>query len=308
VSITQGAASAAPNLDALAEEIHEELAAIDEDNLSALGHAIRAGELLAEVKAELAHGEFLPWLEWQKIPRSTAHLYMQLAANVQRVRHLPSIREARRAISGKKKGGSKKPKTRGVATDTNVIDWAAARRAEGMGRDEIVTASRTREDYPGATVLSNGTMGTIDAVLHDRQAFGRTEPPPTRKGPTESGKRKRKLYEEIREEGESKLRRLRVDIADATMKLEHMVLPADIGMTEESQENITALYSDLTILFRWTEHALAACSANMDDLHQRETIEKLRTLAQNGGASDNERRVASLMADRLEAKRLALSP
>ena len=43
-------------------------------------HAIRAGELLIEAKAQLKHGEWLPWLENNcTMSERTAQLYMRLA-------------------------------------------------------------------------------------------------------------------------------------------------------------------------------------------------------------------------------------
>lgn len=84
-----------PTLDALAVEIREETAAADQDWRSALGHAIRAGELLLEAKERVGHGHWLPWLE-ANFPDSdrTARLYMRLAANRHVVAKMGSIREA----------------------------------------------------------------------------------------------------------------------------------------------------------------------------------------------------------------------
>src|SRR5690348_11012067 len=45
-------------------------------------HAMNAGALLIEAKAQLKHGEWLPWLaEHCAIPERTARLYMRLARN-----------------------------------------------------------------------------------------------------------------------------------------------------------------------------------------------------------------------------------
>jgi len=47
-----------------------------------LEHAINAGALLIEAKAQLKHGQWLPWLrEHCHIPERTARLYMQLASH-----------------------------------------------------------------------------------------------------------------------------------------------------------------------------------------------------------------------------------
>lgn len=47
---------------------------------TAVGHAYRAGELLAQVKKQLVHGEWLPWLEanFEATPR-TAQSYIRIA-------------------------------------------------------------------------------------------------------------------------------------------------------------------------------------------------------------------------------------
>jgi hypothetical protein len=47
---------------------------------TAVGHALRCGELLLEVKAGLAHGEWLPWLAANvKFSQQTASAYMRVA-------------------------------------------------------------------------------------------------------------------------------------------------------------------------------------------------------------------------------------
>src|SRR4051794_5014264 len=68
---------------------------------NAVAHAIRAGELLLEVKGLVGHGRWLPWLA-ENFPASvrTAQGYMRLARNptdAQRVAHL-GIAEALRAL------------------------------------------------------------------------------------------------------------------------------------------------------------------------------------------------------------------
>jgi hypothetical protein len=84
-------------LTTLATEIRKEHEAAERDWSSAVEHAISAGRLLIEAKAKVRHGEWLPWLE-NNFPASedTAHNYMRLARNSERVRNLeaPSIRSA----------------------------------------------------------------------------------------------------------------------------------------------------------------------------------------------------------------------
>jgi Protein of unknown function (DUF3102) len=68
----------------LAVEIRTEVAAAEEDFQSAVQHAIRAGALLIEAKAQVKHGQWLPWLEGN-FPASSrsAQGYMRLAKNAE---------------------------------------------------------------------------------------------------------------------------------------------------------------------------------------------------------------------------------
>ena len=69
--------------------------AAEDDFRSAVAHAIQAGELLIEAKAQVAHGEWLPWLEANcPLSERQARNYMRLARNRQRVADLPTIRNA----------------------------------------------------------------------------------------------------------------------------------------------------------------------------------------------------------------------
>lgn len=76
---------------------------------SAIEHARRAGDLLMEAKAQIPHGEWLPWLaeHCPTVPERTAQAYMRIAsrwpeleaaANTQRVTYLP-IRQALALLS-----------------------------------------------------------------------------------------------------------------------------------------------------------------------------------------------------------------
>jgi hypothetical protein len=65
--------------------------------------AAETGDLLAEVKDRLKHGEWLPWLADNfRADVRTAQGYMRLAANAQRVSHLPTVREALKALAAPK--------------------------------------------------------------------------------------------------------------------------------------------------------------------------------------------------------------
>lgn len=91
-AIANTGAAGAHGLDSLAVELRREVEAAEADFRSALEHAVRAGELLLEAKAQVGHGEWLPWLE-ANFPGSvrSAQGYMRLAENAedaQRVAHL----------------------------------------------------------------------------------------------------------------------------------------------------------------------------------------------------------------------------
>jgi hypothetical protein len=71
----------------------------------ALEHAMRCGELLSQAKAELGHGNFLPWLKANFAgSERTAQSYMRLASNPQRVADLgcDSIRDAVEALTDRR--------------------------------------------------------------------------------------------------------------------------------------------------------------------------------------------------------------
>ena len=63
----------------LAAEIRTAIEQADRDWHSALGHAIRAGELLIEAKARCKHGEWLPWLKANSFQQQRASEFMRVA-------------------------------------------------------------------------------------------------------------------------------------------------------------------------------------------------------------------------------------
>ena len=203
-----------------------------------------------------------------------------------------------------KSGGPSKAGMNPAGANPAVIEWVAAGRAEGMNRDELIQASRERSDFPGPRPLSGGVVSAIDAILYDRKTRDAPKQPAKRK-PTAGGKRKRKIYEEIRTDGDTELRRLRIDIADATMKLEHMILPEDVSLSEEAQDDIATLYHDLGTLLEWTEMAITATVAQMGDMTKQRTIKKLRDRAQDPSSTPDERISATRLADKLQQKHRA---
>ncbi|MFN8131162.1 MAG: DUF3102 domain-containing protein [Solirubrobacteraceae bacterium] len=76
----------------LAGEIRAEHEAAQAAFGAAVGHAIRAGQLLTEAKAQVPHGEWIPWLE-ENFPagKRTAQGYMRLAANAEEAQALAHL-------------------------------------------------------------------------------------------------------------------------------------------------------------------------------------------------------------------------
>lgn len=91
------------SLSALAAEANKNHKLAESTAGRALEFARKSGESLTEAKAQVKHGEWIPWLKINFTgPRSTAHKYMTLAANVHSYGHLEpkSISEAFRLIAG----------------------------------------------------------------------------------------------------------------------------------------------------------------------------------------------------------------
>lgn len=83
------------DLDLHAAQANMHHAAAEGSARKAIDHAIEAGRHLAEAKAMVAHGEWLPWVAANFAgDRSTATRYMRIAANGASVHHLTGIHEA----------------------------------------------------------------------------------------------------------------------------------------------------------------------------------------------------------------------
>jgi N6-adenosine-specific RNA methylase IME4 len=75
----------------VAFQINREHELFESSMKSSIEHAIRCGELLAEQKAKLKHGEWIPWVEKNcEFTRVHAARYLKIAANVTRVLHFDS--------------------------------------------------------------------------------------------------------------------------------------------------------------------------------------------------------------------------
>ena len=99
------AVSAPPPLKRLAAAINAAHAACHEAEHTALGHALRAGDALIEVKERVGHGNFLPWVAAHcKFSLRLAQMYKSLALaarsgrlNAKQVSHF-TLREALDAV------------------------------------------------------------------------------------------------------------------------------------------------------------------------------------------------------------------
>jgi hypothetical protein len=128
-----GRATGLPHLAAEITRLHELAVA---SFRTSLDHALKAGELLTEAKAQLRHGEWLPWLaEHVDCSERTAQAYMQLAANPQAAAHL-TIEDALHAIARP----ASRPRTAraelGSAAGrdrfpSSAMEWTAWRRIHG---------------------------------------------------------------------------------------------------------------------------------------------------------------------------------
>ena len=120
----------------LAAEINREHEQCEQAFTSAVEHAIRCGELLEEAKAQVQHGEWLPWLaDHFAASERTARGYMRLAANRQRVADLdaPSVRAALAELSEPRDDQpDPRPERTAPAADTARLEALEAVVARGL--------------------------------------------------------------------------------------------------------------------------------------------------------------------------------
>lgn len=106
----------------LAGEIRDAHAEVEHHGRATVAAAIRAGEALAAAKAQLPHGQWLPWLA-ENFPASdrTARGYMSLAANRQRVADLPTVREALAELAAPREPKALEPPSRSLEENERVV-------------------------------------------------------------------------------------------------------------------------------------------------------------------------------------------
>jgi hypothetical protein len=123
---------------------------------AALLSAMEAGDALLAAKAQVKRGEWAPRLASTGIPPSTARLYMQLAANRERIiaSGAESIREARRLLADAK---PKRPRAARAQRDAPPVsdrydegykDGYRAGRADATLDGWLAGAARTRAPGP----------------------------------------------------------------------------------------------------------------------------------------------------------------
>lgn len=324
----EGAASAAPfsfladdELDALIREKWErtksDLRLAETAAGSALKHAIETGELLEEKKRRLPHGEWLVWLkDFFSGHQTTASDYMRLARNQVSSLDFPSINKALASLNRGRPPEPKEPEqpkpkapTReysdsviggkpGISHDPAVIGWVRGRYADGWTRERIVAASAAGSDgwpLPGEK-LTNGGVSECRAVI---VALERAEAGIE----TADGERIiRRVPVNITGDKADRLYRLMMNIGKQVRELEHMVIPDDVGLTDQEQDYLAWLYDDLVILSRWTGHALEMTLACMDDMHEQQTLAKLRTMIKEAPTEGERENARTLLAKR-EARR-----
>lgn len=127
---------------------------------SAVGHAISAGELLIAQKAELAHGEWLPWLEANfNGSERTAQNYMRLARDPQRVADLPSVREAVAMLAG--------PKDKTCDGLIISLHRNAQERASRVRKYGLILGSMTLEEALDRLQEAERLIGLLRAALQE---------------------------------------------------------------------------------------------------------------------------------------------
>jgi Protein of unknown function (DUF3102) len=291
------APSVSPNgvsLTELAARIRSEFEAAEQGHRDALGHAIRAGELLTQAKARMKHGEWLPWLE-ENFPgdRRTATRYMALAANGARVSHLGSVREALAAIRKPRQPAKpKKPKKPKKSKEEKLPppEEAVERLEERVKR----LRSHTRASMPK---WSDKDMADVRAVLKQakKKRRGRATggPPSTESKIRENSALRKKL-------GRKSVADLQFRILQMTATLESSKIE-DYDLADDDAYFVNELYDDLVELQFWMDHTLSVCRLYMDDAHELEVIRHLRE--NHSGMPPAEIETALAMADKLEAKR-----
>jgi len=122
------------DLDALAKEVCRHLAASANATQNFLEHALAVGDALIRARAQIMHGEWLPWLKSCDLGEDTAERYMKLARHraqlsSARVRNL-SLSAALRLIAKAKPTNSNPTKKAKSAIHPELLAWWSRASAE----------------------------------------------------------------------------------------------------------------------------------------------------------------------------------
>ena len=187
------------------EQINLEYRLAQNKASEAVQHAINCGLMLLQVKASLAHGQWLPWLEDQRksgsleFSQPTASKYMKIASNYNRGFNLtesPSIRAALELLTEDKPSSEPQPgleletaqerKAREAAEAKAKAAEARASQAEQRGeewRQQSITEKKKREEAERAAalkaselrILQQSVDAAAESIANAKLASIRTE-------------------------------------------------------------------------------------------------------------------------------------
>jgi len=154
----------------LAAQINAEHEATEANARATIKHARDAGELLRQVKAQVGHGNWLPWIQqYCQFSERTARRYMEIAdrwaelANRPRVADL-TLREGLRLLAEPDEDGWTKllPFDARLAFDGGMISESAARRLLDLQLYNRVATTRPFAEFhnPGANPNREGSHST----------------------------------------------------------------------------------------------------------------------------------------------------
>jgi Protein of unknown function (DUF3102) len=162
-------------LDALAAEANQAHEACESSYAGALAHALRCGEVLAEAKSRLAHGEWLPWLDVNfNGAGRTAQRYMQIAdapeANASSTTHLETIEAVLTVVSTARPSEPEPPRQDiGAALrDLGSTEGAGETLGEGPGQQSFPAAGMEQRTWREI----RGALARVERAMENARAEG----------------------------------------------------------------------------------------------------------------------------------------
>ncbi|MBN9623078.1 MAG: DUF3102 domain-containing protein [Actinobacteria bacterium] len=148
-------------LSSLAKEIRDENSAAERDALSAVAHARRAGELLIEAKAAVAHGEWGSWLS------ENVDFSQQWAASLMRVAKAPAAQiESAVSVRGALKQLAPPPKAE-IKSGIDPVVEAVVKEAIKLGLDGPVNRATLEAKDPAELFDYAEAVDALRQKLHD---------------------------------------------------------------------------------------------------------------------------------------------